>query len=157
MIYPSSLNEITRLAEEVRGAIKKLAVEIEREERYAVDTYSLDGMCAIASYTLQQVLLDHEYESEFVLAILDIDDLNCSHCWVEIDGWIIDITATQFGPEYNEVHIVPIGDNDPINNIYGGRNQKTVKTPMIFAAWGATGPHYHMIWINELVRRLRNH
>jgi hypothetical protein len=155
-MYPSSLNEITRLAGEVREAAKELAIDIYQEEHGAADPFDLCGMCAIASYALEQVLFDHGYESEFILAILD-DPRPCSHCWVEIDGWIIDITATQFGPEYHDVHIVPIGDNDPMNNMYKIKNQKLVKTIMIFTSWGATSPGYHQTWVKDLVVRLRNH
>jgi hypothetical protein len=37
------------------------------------------------------------------------DEILINHCWVEVDGKIVDITATQFG-EYPEVYIVSKAD-----------------------------------------------
>ena len=151
-MFPSSLNRIAMLAAEVRMATEDLAIEIHGDNPRAVYVEDMNGMCAIASYALREVLIDHEYDPKMILAV--VDKTGFSHCWVELDGWVIDITATQFGPEYPNVHIVPIGDEDPMNQIYVQCHRRDYRA---VHGWGLTSPDYHMGWLNDLIRRLRNH
>lgn len=79
-------------------------------ERWAAGDKSLDvygpdlgGMCAVASYTLWQLLLSAGFrKAKFAF--------NPIHCWVELDGWVIDVTATQFDKRLPKVHVVRIGE-----------------------------------------------
>lgn len=52
----------------------------------------LTGLCAIASNHLYLQFKKHNIKSKFVKGYYK----NNSHCWVEVDDKIIDITATQF-------------------------------------------------------------
>jgi len=77
----------TDLASKVRDAVR-----IWTEHSCEIDT-TLGGACAIASYTLWQAFDASEIDARFVL----YNGTLGSHCWVESDGKIFDITATQFG------------------------------------------------------------
>lgn len=68
-------------------------------------------MCAVASSFLCQVLKLYGYKSTFHVGHYDTKSHKNScinHCWVEVDGFIVDITVSQF--------------NHKLPNIYIGRN-----------------------------------
>lgn len=57
----------------------------------------LMGMCAIASTHLMIRLLKEGYTDARVRKVLvEYHGEHLGHCYVEVDGWIVDITATQF-------------------------------------------------------------
>ena len=60
---------------------------------------SLSGYCAIASDALNDVLKSYGFDSKIVHADLKWYG---PHCWIELNGWAIDITATQFAKYYGE-------------------------------------------------------
>ena len=75
----------------------------ERLESISVKTgafpASLEGACAIASFALARDYVKNGYDALVVHSRRnDIENkISIEHCWVEIDGHGIDITATQFG------------------------------------------------------------
>lgn len=85
----------------------------------------LSCYCAIASYFLVMVGRKLGYKLTLVEGIAfegpppdcDEDDDeenvdNANHCWVEHGGKIIDLSAMQFDPNLDRVHVVDIGDYD---------------------------------------------
>jgi hypothetical protein len=67
-------------------------------ERYARDPFSsftptLAGMCAIASVELFRRLSAAGYAPFLAMSHAD----RCDHCFVVLDGRVVDVTATQFG------------------------------------------------------------
>ena len=80
--------------------LRKVMEEEERKLSPRLKNIDLMGKCAIASFRLQRALHEAGFQADFVLgSFIDSD-----HCWVSCSGWIVDITATQFGP-FNRVYI----------------------------------------------------
>jgi len=55
---------------------------------------NLCGACGVASEALHTLLERHGHKSELLAGMLDSRDW---HCWVELDGWVLDVTGEQFG------------------------------------------------------------
>lgn len=62
---------------------------------------SMAGACAIASYALYRVYNSRRYKTSFVSGSYGWED----HCFLLRSGYVIDITATQFGA-FDLVHCV---------------------------------------------------
>lgn len=78
-----------------------------------VNPHTLKGGCAIASLALHQVLEDvFGFDSTFVtVEVPDFMGLKC-HCWVNLNEWTIDLTATQFDQALPDVLVVNSDDYD---------------------------------------------
>lgn len=61
----------------------------------------LGGLCAVAASELFIRLGKIGVQS--TLCSVSTDD--GGHCFVEVDGWIVDVTATQFGSEFGSIEI----------------------------------------------------
>jgi len=90
---------IRLVAKRVRKACE---VFINSHECKRYDFYEqkdLACMCAVASDTLQKELKKHRIYAKFIEGkwFGDEDEWGYAHCWLEWKGYIIDITATQFG------------------------------------------------------------
>lgn len=68
-----------------------------RDKYYSYD--NLMGMCAIASGYLHKRL-----QAKGIESVLCYND---GHCFVRVDDYIVDVTATQFG-DYKPVEIFPV-------------------------------------------------
>lgn len=76
---------------------------------------TLKGACAIASLALHQVL-DDVMGLNPVFVTTEVPNLfgqKC-HCWVVINNWTVDLTATQFG-DWPEVMVVRSVDYDIVD------------------------------------------
>lgn len=71
----------------------------------------LQGFCGLASYALVKLLRKRNIEASIFF------NTKTDHCWVEIAGHAIDITATQFGIP-DKVHIVIPGSFFPVSERY---------------------------------------
>ena len=61
------------------------------------DNLNMIGYCGIGARWLQHLAKRKGMKVDFIIGRYN-DEINSSHhCWVEYDGYIIDITATQFG------------------------------------------------------------
>lgn len=92
---------------------------------YIGDPADLCCYCAISSYFLKILAAGFGYDLRMVEGVAfdpwdidmlrndadDEDEISCNHCWLEWNGYIIDITATQFNA-HNGVHIVKIGNQN---------------------------------------------
>lgn len=86
----------------VRSLAHLVREEIKSENVFSDD---LKGACARASYLLQKALELNGIKVVFVLGqYSDEPKFGWDHCWVEIDHFIVDITATQFKID-DEVYI----------------------------------------------------
>jgi len=99
--------DIRDIALKVRRACEMFSVSQESESFDYHGDDELGGMCATASFALRKYLKKKGIEVEVISGDYKLRDQwfdrEC-HCWVEYRGYIIDITATQFG--INEaVHI----------------------------------------------------
>jgi hypothetical protein len=84
------------LAEIIRNASEKYYTEIDcYSVRSGENIKTLRGLCGIASYALYQALIKEGFRPEFKMA--DLPTTIGKHCWVELNGKVIDVTATQFG------------------------------------------------------------
>ena len=72
--------------------IRKAFEEVELRRLPKIRNVTLKGYCARASYELYRWLQSADRVGDFVLGTYN----GYSHCWVEIDHEIIDLTATQF-------------------------------------------------------------
>lgn len=56
------------------------------------------GQCGVTAAWLQEQLMDREIQSWFHQGAVDVGDVTyLDHCWLEIDGVVVDITGDQFG------------------------------------------------------------
>ena len=62
-----------------------------------------EGLCAIASAYLHRELQEVGVHSKIVRVDLGYGE----HCFVETNKLVVDVTATQFGSQYNEIEIRP--------------------------------------------------
>lgn len=92
--------------------VRKIAAKVRRElfkNRYKYNCYyeDLEGMCAIASYSLFCELNKCSGLSGCAIGLALAD----SHCFVVVNNKIVDITASQFGKEYPKVYIADVDDD----------------------------------------------
>ena len=87
-----------RLAAAVRSSLRPAA------RRYGWTRMS--GMCGAAMLALRAALAENGVEC---LAVLELrfSLTRAAHAWVEVDGWVIDPTATQFWTGAPRVLVVP--------------------------------------------------
>jgi len=91
--------QVLRVAECVRAEIDYMAVLQGSEHR------GLEGYCAVASWTLYRCLeATAKYDNPWSFTLGEYDEI--AHCWVSGNGFIIDITATQFDPSYPAVRVI---------------------------------------------------
>lgn len=119
-----SLSRLLQLAKVARHKFEKLS-EIESGPA------NLAGYCGVASKYLEILAVDENIPVEYVSGlfksynrIIDVYQSKSGHSWLEHDGYIIDITATQFKNVITKV------DRDFGKKIYVCRN---------------TNPHYEKI------------
>lgn len=86
---PTNYQKLVSIATEVREAILRIA-----------DSEKLTGYCGIASYALSKRL----DELGFKNSIWEGDYKGWGHAWVVCDGYIVDITATQF--DLPEIYVI---------------------------------------------------
>ena len=82
--------------------LKRLGLMLRRELKPFIDENTpkdfygnFGGACGFMSYAMYQLL--RRLGEKPRLAVAGGIFAGCSHCWVEIDGYIVDLTATQFG------------------------------------------------------------
>jgi len=97
--------KVHKIAEQVRRQCRKFAMSSESIGKDYHGADDLDMMCGIASFTLEELLRRRGFKAKIIVGLYT----GCYHCWVEWRGWIIDITATQYGIKEG-VHIVNSGD-----------------------------------------------
>jgi Transglutaminase-like superfamily len=93
---------IKYLAKKVRESVENW---VKYRPNHEIETGTLLGACAVASYCLWQVLKYNGIKSKLVVG-QDVDGYY-GHSWVEINNYVIDLTSSQFGPEYPKVLIRP--------------------------------------------------
>lgn len=79
---------VERIALRVRRTIERLAGDGSIGEDEVTPPPSLKGACGAAAYLLTKLLQQAGFKALLV-------DGN-GHCWTELDGRVIDVTATQF-------------------------------------------------------------
>lgn len=94
------MNNFNKLIE-IRNICKKYAFSDNAKKSHFYKKSNLDCMCAVAS----AFLFKNMPKSKFVVGYFNGN----GHCWVEQDGCIFDITASQFG----EKDIIVTFDKDP--------------------------------------------
>lgn len=97
------------VATELRGRIVTAALCYGSHEKGYWDS-TLGGLCAVASDLLIRTLQARGITSKLVCGNLLFNDRRegGSHCWVECGGYIVDVTATQFGAQFPEVFILSV-------------------------------------------------
>lgn len=80
------------------GSHIRIQIEEWTKENLDVDPENLQGGCAIASYVLYKALIKLGCKPKFVMA----DSGFGSHCWIELEDMVIDLTATQFNTKYTK-------------------------------------------------------
>jgi len=121
----------------------------------------LSCYCAIASFFLVMVGKKFGYKLTLVEGVAfeevddlfeepDIDDLReqVNHCWVEYEGKIIDLTATQFAP-VKKVHIVDTCDEN-----YWATDRDAVVRKSLKADWDNQSPYFHLKELRERAKKL---
>lgn len=80
-------------------ALRKQLDLFAKKTSYEIYLKDLTGACSVASSRLQELLDDHGIKSVVVLA----DD---SHCWLETEDYLVDITYTQFDKKSPKVLVL---------------------------------------------------
>ncbi len=93
-----NIKEVREICKGVRSAASRLALQPK-----------LDGWCARCSMAIAKALVARGYKPE--LCYGNFNETH-PHCWVECCGYVIDVTATQFG-RYPEILIEPWELNHP--------------------------------------------
>jgi hypothetical protein len=85
----------------------------------------MDEYCAIASYKLFEELKRANYSPELVVGEFP----EFGHCWIELDGKVIDITATQFLNSFPEILVEDVNKYLHVMNksIYEFNNGRITK------------------------------
>lgn len=137
---------VERLAGQVRAKVVKWT-----KNNSAIGR-DLCGACGIASYALYEALRSQGRRPTLVVLLGD-----SGHCWVELSGYVVDLTATQFkGPR---VAIFRNGDwpdwgrNDRAYLIDGDRyiNNKAVEE---LDDWGDQSPNLYSRKIDRFIELL---
>lgn len=103
------ITTLHRIATEVRARVSDAAMR-RGGELWGYWDSSLGGLCGVASDLLVRELRVHGIDSTLVFGEFLFSD-RChggAHCWVECDGYAIDITATQFGEQFPPVWITSV-------------------------------------------------
>jgi hypothetical protein len=95
---------------------------------------NLNGACAIASFALYEFLQKQSLKCKFILGKY-IDN---THCWVELENQIIDLTATQFGSEHKVY--TPIKDDNYCPQYYNKFALNIVR------GWSYHSPYKYIIY-----------
>ncbi len=90
-----------------KSQLVKIATEVREwaedwNKLHDMFSYDLCGMCAIAAAELHRALVLNGYEPLIIVS----EDNGACHCFVVCDGYLLDVTATQFGEFYNEPVVV---------------------------------------------------
>lgn len=143
MAHRPITRDIIELAYKVRRAVKRWT-----RDNCEVDPEDLCGACAIASYTLYKALQNKGYRPTLVCAVNGFE----GHCWVELRGHIIDVTATQFDPELPLVHVVPVNEQEfDFTDLY--LNKQALKET---SSWRAQSPLRYEPQIRRFLREVRH-
>jgi len=93
------LQTIRIIAREVRNHCERFTKRV-AGDYISIEESDLGGLCAIASYTLRRELYKKSIDTKLIEGKWfkgPTDKWGWGHCWLEWNGYIIDITATQFG------------------------------------------------------------
>ena len=134
--------QLRKLASAARKEMESFA----KAHRNIGDPKDLGCYCAISSYFLRYFARLHGYNLKMVEgAAFERRDIRfTNHCWLEYNGKVIDITATQFGCR-KKVNVVPSGHID----YYVIRRS----TETMFGKWPAE--QSPITFRNELKKRAR--
>jgi hypothetical protein len=140
------LPEVESLAAQVR---ERVAEWVERAPSIEPD---LGGACAIASYALWRVLRARGFPAVFVFQA----DSELAHCWVELNGYVVDITATQFGGP--PIAIFRVGEKpdwwEDLDDLpHRSINQEAMRR---VSKWKEQSPQKYHAKVERLVGRLQS-
>ncbi len=134
------------------GKYIRSQVEIWTKDNPDVDEWNLAGACAIASYAMYRALIKFGYKPEFIIA-----DSGCGcHCWISLDDYIIDLTATQFNMSLPKVLITKNKDYfkaiPELKNYYSiKKNSSAVRDTR---KWNQQSPIIYTKEIRKIIRSL---
>jgi hypothetical protein len=125
---------IKHVAMLVRDAVTKHAKQIGLSD-------NLGGTCAIASFTLARILCREGIPAFPVVGYC----YGGGHCWVEVCGKVVDITATQF-KEYEDKPYLAFGIAEKEYNHYLTTEMMNAESTHRLADWpDYQRPHEHLI------------
>lgn len=153
----------------MKREVRKIATASRREMEHFVgqfveDKYNKDNLgcyCGISSYFLCMVGRKFGYHFTLVEGLAfdsrltdncgeeNIDPFDSNHCWVEYEGLIIDLTATQFDSGLRKVHVTDVDDYD---NYYAIRRGNAARRALK-SGWTQSQSPYG--YIKELKRRAK--
>ena len=121
------------LAEVIRNASEKYYCDIDCEPyvKRGDNAKTLRGLCGIASYALYQALIKEGFRPTFMMG--DMPTVLGKHCWVELNGKVIDVTATQFGV-IDRVFVTKPTDR-ALSYFYESRSPFSYRDMPVFKEW----------------------
>lgn len=104
------LNQFVRLAKHARKHVHDLIPIVKFNSWSLCRQKDMGGACGVASMHLLNLANKRGFNPTFVSGFFagpkNIISKSGGHCWIEYDGHIIDVTATQFCRSYNQIHVV---------------------------------------------------
>ena len=118
---------------ELAKQLRETAENLVKSKKYGFDYFDpdLECLCAICSMALKRVFDQHGIQNEVICG--EFINKDQTHCWVETDTHIIDITATQFKVMKNKRVVFLKKNRRLANSLY--MNGEVVDKPKYFHKW----------------------
>lgn len=102
-------SKLVELGKTVRNQIEDLNPRVRFHDLMYPLNATLAGACGLASVHLVNMAQKNGLNPTFIQGNFMRDNYYPDgHCWVEYYGCVVDLTATQFSPYYNKIHVVPL-------------------------------------------------
>jgi len=120
---------VLAIVQDVRKRCEDFAFSRKAKDYPFYKEANLDCMCAVASFVLHTALRRNGFKSRVAYGFFDRDS---NHCWVELNKYIIDITASQF-------ELKPIYITHKDNDLYA-KKRSFIRYSRFFHNWGGQKP-----------------
>lgn len=112
-----AIRKIQRLAALTRHELHKFI-----SVHYDVFDYDWACSCLVCAWALEKILKAHGFKAELCIGEYD----SCTHAFVVVDGYVVDITATQF--QRPEVVVELFEGSDYVSEFKGIKAHKHIST-----------------------------
>jgi len=97
--------KVKAIAHRVRDQLEKFAVSDASKDYWFHGCTDMECMCELASYALIKVLQDAGFKPTLISGDYLDTVGDTGHFWVRWNGWVIDLTLTQFDENKDRVYI----------------------------------------------------
>lgn len=144
-----SKKEISDL-KKIRSALKRLG----RTANSDINSYDLSCACAISAYITFLYFKKRGYKPVFKYSTENFD---FAHCWIQFNGYSLDLTATQFDSiYYEEILFLPTSEMRRTHGIYKGASTYTNLSAVrpMFKDWSDSQNPFMLIKTSSIVKQI---